>query len=441
MIQAVRNAFLLPDLRRKILFTLLILIIYRAAAHVPAPGVNREALAAGLLGAGAPLIEIMNLLSGGGLTNFSLLAMGVYPYITASLVMQLLTGVIPALERLAREEGSEGRRKIEQYTYLLALPMAALQAIGQIQLFGGSQLIAGWGIDGVRTMTVIVSMIAGTMFAIWLSNLITEQGIGQGMSIIIFGGIVSRLPSNIAGLLSDPQTALQSLVAFIIVLVAVIFAIVIFQEGQRRIPVQYGKRVRGRKVYGGGATHIPLRVNTAGMIPLIFAQSILTLPAIIANFFVNSPNTGVAQFFTGLRDIFSGGRTAGSWIYWLLYFLLVVGFTYFYTSVLMQQQNLADSLQKQGGFIPGIRPGKRTEEYITGVTNRITLAGALFLGMVAILPFVLGEIRFGASFLIPNATSFSILSTGLLIVVGVVLDTMRQLEAQLLMRHYEGFIK
>jgi len=349
--------------------------------------------------------------------------------------------VIPALERLQREEGSEGRRKLEQYTYWLALPMAALQAIGQIQLFGGSQLIAGWGSDPVRTITVIVSMVAGTLFAIWLSNLITEQGIGQGMSIIIFGGIVSRLPSNIAGLLSDPQTALQSLIAFIVVLVAVIFAIVIFQEGQRRIPVQYGKRVRGRKVYGGGATHIPLRVNSAGMIPLIFAQSILTLPAIIANFFVASPNTGVAQFFTNVRDIFSGGRHSAAFIYWVLYFLLVVGFTYFYTSVIMQQQNLADSLQKQGGFIPGIRPGKRTDEYITGVTNRITLAGALFLGLVAILPFVLGEIRFGDSFLIPNATSFSILSTGLLIVVGVVLDTMRQLEAQLLMRHYEGFIK
>lgn len=438
MIQAVRNAFLLPDLRRKILFTLLILFIYRAAAHVPAPGVDRATLDEALRGAGASLIGILNLLSGGGLTNFSLLAMGVYPYITASLVMQLLTGVIPALERLVREEGSEGRRRLEQYTYLLALPMAALQAIGQIQLFGGSQLIAGWGSDPVRTITVIVSMVAGTMFAIWLSNLITEQGIGQGMSIIIFGGIVSRLPSNVVSLVSDPQTALQSISAFIVVLVAVIFGIVIFQEGQRRIPVQYGKRVRGRKVYGGGATHIPLRVNTAGMIPLIFAQSILTLPAIIANFFVPGDSSG---FFAGVRDIFSGGSHPAAWIYWLLYFLLVVGFTYFYTSVVMQQQNLADSLQKQGGFIPGIRPGKRTDEYITGVTNRITLAGALFLGVVAILPYVLGQIRFGSFILIPNATSFSILSTGLLIVVGVVLDTMRQLEAQLLMRHYEGFIK
>jgi preprotein translocase subunit SecY len=443
MIQAVRNAFLLPDLRRKILFTLLMLVIYRAAAHVPAPGVNRQALENFLGGAGGAvsLANIINLLSGGGLSNFSLLAMGVYPYITASLVLQLLTGVVPALERLQREEGSEGRKKLDQYTYLLALPMAALQAIGQIQLFGGASLIAGWGTDGLRTITVIVTMVAGTSFAIWLSNMITEQGIGQGMSIIIFGGIVSRLPSNLASLLQDPATAVQSLLAFVVVLVAVIFVIVVFQEGQRRIPVQYGKRVRGRKVYGGGATHIPLRVNTAGMIPLIFAQSILTLPAIVSNFFVNSPNTSVALFFQSLVTIFSGGRHSQSWIYWVFYFLLVVGFTYFYTSVVMQQQNLADSLQKQGGFIPGIRPGKKTDEYITGVTNRITLVGALFLGGVAILPFLLGEIRFGALPLIPNATNFSILSTGLLIVVGVVLDTMRQLEAQLLMRHYEGFIK
>jgi len=445
MIQALRNAFVLPDLRRKILFTLLILVIYRAASHVPVPGVDRAQLEAVLGGetAGASIAGILNLLSGGGLSNFSLLAMGVYPYITASLILQLLTGVVPALQRLQQEEGSEGRRKLEQYTFLLTIPMALLQAIGQIQLFStGQPLIPGWGSDAQLTITVLVSMVAGTTFAIWLSNLITEQGIGQGMSIIIFGGIVSRLPANIASLLSDPQGALQSLIAFIVVLVAVIFVIVIFQEGQRRIPVQYGKRVRGRKVYGGGATYIPLRVNMAGMIPLIFAQSILTLPAILANLFSTSPNTSVALFFQSISQIFSGatGHPA-AWIYWLIYFLLVVGFTFFYTTVIMQQQNLADSLQKQGGFVPGIRPGKRTEEYMSSVTSRITLVGALFLGGVAILPYLLSGITLNAIPLIPNATNFSILSTGLLIVVGVVLDTMRQLEAQLLMRHYEGFIK
>jgi len=444
MIQAVRNAFLLPDLRRRILFTLMMLVIYRAAAHIPVPGVDKDALQRVLAGTGGAsnLANILDLLSGGGLTNFSLLAAGVYPYITASLVIQLLSGVVPALERLLREEGSEGRRKLDQYTYLLALPMAALQAIGQIQLLSqGGPIIPNFGTNGLLTLTVIMSMTAGTTFAIWLSNLITERGIGQGMSIIIFGGIVSRLPSNIYSLVQDPDRWFVSLAAFIVVLVAVIFVIVIFQEGQRRIPVQYGKRVRGRKVYGGGATHIPLRVNTAGMIPLIFAQSILTLPAIVAGFVASSPNPQVSFFFTQVRDIFSGGRHAQSWMYWVFYFLLVVGFTYFYTSVMMQQQNLADNLQKQGGFIPGIRPGKRTEEYIMGVTKRITLVGALFLGGVAILPYILEQIQFGGASLLPNATNFSILSTGLLIVVGVVLDTMRQLEAQLLMRNYEGFIK
>ena len=274
MIQAVRNAFLLPDLRRRILFTLMMLVIYRAAAHIPVPGVDKEALQNVLAGTGGAsnLANILDLLSGGGLTNFSLLAAGVYPYITASLVIQLLSGVVPALERLLREEGSEGRKKLDQYTYLLALPMAALQAIGQIQLLSQSApIIPNFGTNGLLTLAVIVSMTAGTTFAIWLSNLITERGIGQGMSIIIFGGIVSRLPSNIYSLVQDPDRWFVSLAAFIVVLVAVIFVIVIFQEGQRRIPVQYGKRVRGRKVYGGGATHIPLRVNTAGMIPLIFA--------------------------------------------------------------------------------------------------------------------------------------------------------------------------
>ncbi len=444
MIQAVRNAFVLPDLRRKILFTLLILVVYRAAAHVPVPGINREQLEAvlGGQGAGAPLAQILNLLSGGGLSNFSLLAMGVYPYITASLILQLLTGVVPALQRLQQEEGSEGRRKLEQYTFLLMIPMALLQAIGQIQLFGGTALIESWGTDTRQMITVLSGMVAGTTFAIWLSNLITEQGIGQGMSIIIFGGIVARLPANIGSLVSDPQGALQSLIAFVFVLVAVIFVIVIFQEGQRRIPVQYGKRVRGRKVYGGGATYIPLRVNMAGMIPLIFAQAILTLPAILANLFSASPNTSVALLFQNISQIFSGASNhPAAWVYWLMYFLLVVGFTFFYTTVILQQQNLAESLQKQGGFVPGIRPGKRTEEYMNSVTSRITLVGALFLGGVAILPYLLSGITLNGIPLIPNATNFSILSTGLLIVVGVVLDTMRQLEAQLLMRHYEGFIK
>jgi preprotein translocase subunit SecY len=440
MIQALRNAFVLPDLRKKILFTLFILLIYRLASHVPVPGVDQAALDRLFTGSGAinNLAGIINLLSGGSVSNFSVLAMGVYPYVTAQIILQLLIGVIPALERIMREEGSAGRKKIERYTYILTVPMAALSAIGQIRIFeaGGSPIIQNFGVDGLATLSVIVTMTAGTMFAIWLGDLITQQGVGQGISIIIFGGIVSRLPQNIGQLLADPTRAVGSLIAFVIIVVLIILVIVFIQEGERRIPVQYGKRVRGRRVFGGGSSHIPLKVNMAGMIPLIFAQSILTLPAILAQFLANSPDVNIAHFFSGIRDIFSGGRNSLSFVYWIFMFLLVVGFTYFYTDVMVQQQNLPDSLQKQGGYIPGIRPGGRTEEYLNGVTRRITLVGALFLGGIAVLPFLIS-----ITGLIDNATNFSILSTGLLIVVGVVLDTIRQLEAQLTMRHYEGFIK
>jgi preprotein translocase subunit SecY len=442
MIQAVRNAFNLPDLRRKILYTFLILAIYRLASHVPVPGVNQEALKQLLQGGSAAggLINLLDLLSGGAIANFSVLAMGVYPYITASIIVQLLIPIIPYLENL-QKEGEAGRNKINQFTVYATIPLALLQAIGQIRLLtagtGGQSVLPNFGFTGSQllpTITILITMTAGTMFAIWLGQLIDEQGIGNGVSLIIFGGIVSRLPQNISSLMVDPTTRWVSLTAFVLITVFTILVIVYMQEGQRRIPVQYGKRVRGRKVFGGGSTHIPLRINTAGMIPLIFAQSILTFPAVIAQFL---PGAGqVGTFAHTLISMFSGGRR-GTWndwtavFYWMVYFLMVVGFTYFYTDVMMQQQNLPDNLQKQGGFIPGIRPGKRTEEYINGVMRRITLVGALLLGFIAVLPFLVSPI-------LPGATNFSFMSTGLLIVVGVVIDTMRQLEAQLLMRHYEG---
>jgi len=442
MIQAVRNAFNLPDLRRKILYTFLIMAIYRLASHVPVPGVNQEALKQLLQGGSAAtgIINILDLLSGGAISNFSVLAMGVYPYITASIIVQLLIPIIPYLENL-QKEGEAGRNKINQFTVYATIPLALLQAIGQIRLLtagtGGQQVLPNFGFTGPQllpTITILVTMTAGTMFAMWLGQMIDEQGIGNGVSLIIFGGIVSRLPQNVGSLLVDPTTRWVSLTAFILITVFTILVIVYMQEGQRRIPVQYGKRVRGRKVFGGGSTHIPLRINTAGMIPLIFAQSILTFPAVIAQFLPGAANVG--SFAHTLIVMFSGGRrgTFGDWtsvFYWTVYFLMVVGFTYFYTDVMMQQQNLPDNLQKQGGFIPGIRPGKRTEEYINGVMRRITLVGSLLLGFVAVLPFLVSPI-------LPGATNFSFMSTGLLIVVGVVIDTMRQLEAQLLMRHYEG---
>jgi preprotein translocase subunit SecY len=436
MVQAVRNAFALPDLRRKLLITLGILVIYRMAAHVPVPGVDKEALQNVLSPGGASggvrqLVGLLDLLSGGLVANFSVMAMGVYPYVTASIIFQLLLPIIPRLNEIAKE-GEAGRNKINQYTYYLTVPLAALQAIGQIRLLeggAGQSFIQdfGFNLTGVST---VVTMTAGTMFAIWLGEMITEQGIGNGLSVIIFGGIVARMPQNVVNIYS--REGVGGLLLFLAIMVVTILVIVVVQEGQRRIPVQYGKRVRGRKIYGGQATHIPLRVNTAGMIPLIFAQSFLTFPAIIAQFFAN-PVGQQLNLANHIANLFSG---QSAW-YWPIYFAIVVAFTYFYTDVMVQQQNLPESLQRQGGFIPGIRPGRRTADYINGVMRRITLVGALFLGGVAVLPGVIGLIRGDPSV----NTSMLISSAGLLIVVGVVVDTMRQLEAQLLMRHYEGFIK
>jgi len=441
MIDAVRNALNLPDLRKRILITILVLVVYRFASHVPVPGVDREALAALLSGRGAAstFVGILDILSGGAVARFSILAMGVYPYITASIIMQLLQPIIPALEELAKE-GEAGRNKLNMYTYYLAIPMAALNAIGQIRLFsagaftGGYSIMPNFGFSGenlLPSITVIVTMTAGTMFAIWLGELITEQGIGNGLSVIIFGGIAAGMPTNIAGLLADEENRWVNLGVFLVLIIITVFFIVVVQEGTRRIPVQYGKRVRGRRQYAGGSTHLPMKVNTAGMIPLIFAQSFLTFPAVVAQFFINSETVWLANVANTVTDLF--GQATG-WVYWVVYFFLVFGLTYFYTDVMVQQQNLPETLRKQGGFVPGIRPGRPTQDYLNGVMRRITLAGALFLGIVAVLPGVVQLFGVQANVLV-------ISSSGLLIVVGVVIDTMRQLEAQLLMRHYEGFIK
>lgn len=437
MLDALKNSFRLPDIRRKIVYTLFILIIYQFAAHVTVPGVNRESLNQLFQNSEGNFLGVLDLLSGGAVSNFSIIANGVYPYITASIILQLLVPIIPALERIAREPG--GQDKINQYTYYLSIPMAMLQSVGQINIFnslvqGGPPLLEGFGSDLVLTLSVISTMTAGTMFAIWLGELISEQGIGNGISIIIFAGIVAQAPSNLYRLLQNYWA--YNLVLFVALTMITVLVIVLINEGTRRVPVQYGKRVRGRKVYGGGQTHIPLRVNTAGMIPLIFAQSIITFPAIVVNLF---PPGDFSQFVV---DNF--GQAVGV-PYWTLYFLLVVGFTYFYTDVMIQNQNLAENLQKNGGFIPGIRPGRRTQDYITTIVRRITLVGALFLGIVAILP---GFIQILNAIVLETATAdFQsnaanvIGPSGLIIVVGVVIDSMRQLEAQLMMRNYDGFLR
>jgi len=444
MIEALKNAVTLPDLRRKLLYTLLILIIYRLAAHVPVPGVDQAALNQLLGGTGGAsrLFNLLDMLSGGAVARFSVMANGVYPYVTATIIVQLLQPIIPALERL-REEGEAGQQKLNQWTYLMTVPLGLLQALGQIRLVNAgttTPVLPNFGFGSpqnvLSTTSVLVAMTAGTMFAIWLGELISEQGIGNGLSLIIFSGIVARVPQNLVSTWTQAQAlgsggvgmGVLMIGIFLVITALTMFVIVVVQEGERRIPVQYGKRVRGMKMYGGQSTHIPLRINTAGMIPLIFAQSILTFPAVIAQFFTGSQGSGMASFATTVMNFFS----AQSPWYGLLYFLAVVGFTYFYTDVMVQQQDLPGTLKRQGGFIPGIRPGRRTEEYINAIYRRITLIGALFLGGVAVLPYIV-DLFF--------RTQLLITSSGLLIVVGTVLDTMRQLEAQLLMRHYEGFIK
>ena len=448
MLDAVRNAFRLPDLRQKLLVTFGILVLYRFAANIPIPGIDRTALEALFSGDNTNiLLNFLNFFSGGGLAQMGVMALGVYPYITASIIMQLLTPIVPALEELSKE-GEQGRTRLNQYTLWMTVPLAVLQAVAQATLLsrplaGGLSVIPDWGFSSgqiLTSLTIIISMTAGTMFAVWLGNLLTEQGIGNGVSLIIFAGILASVPNQIAVLWQQPLL----LIIFIIITILTIALIVWVHEGQRRIPVQYGKRVRTMRgnrmmMVGGQSTYVPLRVNTAGMIPLIFAQSLLILPSTLASYFVAQPGWvgGVAQWF-------ATAFSPQNFLYWLLYFLFTVAFTYFYTDVMFRQQNLPETLQKQGGFIPGIRPGPRTESYLNGVLSRITLVGALFLGFVAVLPYIVGVLVdsiFGGAGILTGYQSLIISSTGLLIVVGVVLDTMKQIEAQLLMRNYEGFIR
>lgn len=427
LLQSVLQAFKLPDLRRKLLFTGLMLVIFRFLAHVPVPGVNPTALQA--LFQNSQLLGMLDLFSGGAMSNFSIAAMGVYPYITASIIMQLLVPVIPKLEEISKE-GEAGRNKINQITHWLTVPLALLQAYGTGVLLNSQSppILNQFGLSGsalLPTLSILISMTAGTVLLVWLGELITENGIGNGISIIIFGGIVASIPKVVA-----QQVATGSylqLATLIVMLVVVVAAIVFVQEATRRIPVQYAKRVRGTRVYGGQSTHIPLRVNSAGMIPLIFAGSIMLFPSTVASYFTYAQTQWIADAARWIVEHFS----YTSVIYWVGYFVLVVGFTFFYTMVIFQQQNLSENLQKHGGFIPGIRPGRPTSEYLIRVLNRITWAGALFLGIIAILPF----------FVRNQGAQLLVTSTGILIVVGVVLDTMKQLEAQLLMRNYEGFIK
>ncbi len=426
MIQTAVTAFRLPDVRRKILFTVGLLVLFRLVAHIPLPGIDTSELREFF--AGNQLLGFLNLLSGGALENFSVVALGVYPYVTASIAFQVLIPMIPRLQEMQRE-GEAGRRRVAQWTRLATIPFAMLQGFGQLQILRqADQGFVSPSLGAFDIFVMLVVMAAGTMFLLWLGELITENGVGNGVSIIIFAGIVAGAPRAVGQALFSGEN-LAGFLAVVVIGVLMIAAIVFVQEAQRRIPVQYAKRIRGTRMYGGQSTHIPLRVNSAGMIPLIFAFSLMLLPATIASYFEGSGPAWLGNLARFIAEAFS----PQNFIYWIFTFLLVIAFTYFYTLVIFHQQNLAENLQKNGGFIPGIRPGRPTNAYLTRVVNRITLAGALFLGFVAVLPFL--------AQLVTNVQAVAISSTGLLIVVGVVLDTMRQLEAQLLMRNYEGFIR
>jgi preprotein translocase subunit SecY len=431
LLQAMMDAFSLPDLRRRILITIALLLAFRFVAHIPLPGVDLAALQQ--LFERNALLGMLDMFSGGAMRQLSVAAMGVYPYITASIVIQLMVPIIPQLRALS-QEGESGRNQINRITHWLTVPLAGLQGYGQLVYLQREGVIGSAA--ALPMLTMVISLIAGTMFLVWLGERITEYGIGNGISIIIFGGIVAGYWQTAGQVfLAAGQGQWGGAVVYVIIALATTVFIVYFTEAHRRIPVQYSRSVfRGGRMYRqSGSTHIPLRVNTAGMIPLIFAMSIVVFPGVVASYFAN-PTGADPNFANHIMNLFSPNAALPAGLfYWGLYFLLTVGFTFFYTMVIFEQQDLPNTLQRQGGFIPGIRPGAHTKEYLDNVIKHITWAGALFLAAVAVMPFLAREVT--------NVQMIQLSSMGMLIVVGVVLDTMKQMEAQLVMRRYEGFIK
>ena len=439
------------DIRKKLLITLGILILFRIAANIPVPGADREALAAffNSQGGSGGFLGFLNLLSGGTIQHFSLLSMGVYPYITAQIILQLLIPIIPSLQRRMQEDQREGRRWMEKWTYYLAVPMAVLSAIGQINIFN-SLSIQGVGRPVIQfaftkelwlpSLTVLLVMTAGTMFAIWLGELISEYGIrGQGLSLVIFAGIVSQIPANFRVLWLDEQNRWVLLLSMVLVIVLTVLAIVYVQQGRRNVPIMYPQKSqvfyaiqRGKSVRMPQPT-LPLMVNLSGMIPLIFASAILQFPAIIASYFISNPTAWVKNFATATQNFFNATGTS-SWGYWVLYFIMVVSFTYFYTTVIFEQQDYGNNLKRSGAQIPGVHSGPATQKYLSRIQSRITLPGAVLLGTVAIMPFLLRLILPAAS---TGATLFLTTSSGLLIVVGVVRDTFMNIEAELKLHGYQ----
>ncbi len=424
-LKTLRNSFKSPELRNKILFTLGIFLAFRFLAHIPVAGVNVAALKN--LFSGNQFLGLLDIFSGGTLANFSIMALGLNPYINASIILQLLTMVFPKLEELSKE-GAQGQRKINQYTRFLTVPLACLQSIGMYALLRSQGIIVT--LNPIAFISFIATMVAGTMFLVWLGELITERGIGNGISLLIFGGIVGRLPVAIGQTFSTSgQEQSLNLVTFLILGLAVIAGIIIVTEATRQITVYYAKRVRGNKMYGGESTHLPLRLNQAGVIPIIFAVSLVLLPSLLANFLRTSKNHILSAFAIFVNTNFQPTGVA----YNVLYFVLVVAFTFFYTAIVFNPKKIAEDIQKYGGFIPGIRPGNPTSKYLNYILTRITLVGAVFLGIIAVFPSI--------ARVVTGIQTLLLGGTGVLIVVSVVLETFKAIEANLVMRNYEGFLK
>ncbi len=426
MLKSISNIFKIPDLKKKVLFTALILIIYRLGSFIPIPGINAKAIEEFIGSAsqgGGNLFGMFDLFVGGNLGRASVFALGIMPYITTSIVMQLLGGVIPFFERL-KKEGAEGQKKIAQYTRYGTVVVASFNAIG-ITMFLRSIEGAVYNPGFFFIFTSVLTMVTGVMFIMWLGEQITENGIGNGISLIIFAGIIARYPQGFISMFQMVQAGAMSIfmvVAVLVVMIAVTASVVLVTEGVRKIPVQYAKRIVGRKVYGGQSTHIPLKVNTAGVIPIIFAQAILMFPRTIATFFKDS------DFMNTIVQLLS----PGAFLYTFFYVGLIIFFAYFYTAMVLNPIEMAENMKKYGGFIPGRKPGKRTADYINSVLVRITLPGAIFFAFVAVLPQFMQQWA---------NLPFYFGGTGLIIIVGVALDTLQQIESQLVMRHYDGFMK
>jgi preprotein translocase subunit SecY len=410
------------ELRNKIGFVLAMLVIFRFAAHIPIPGVNAEALQDFF--SSNQILGLLNMFSGGGMENFSIVMMGIAPYITASIIFQLLAMIVPALEEMQKEES--GRQKINMWTRWLTVPLAVVQSFSMITLLRKSSYEILGDVNSFEMISMVLTITAGTVFLMWIGELITEKKIGNGISLLIFAGIIASLPRIVSQMiLTFDSSQLFLLIGFTIIALITVIGVVVINEGQRKIPVQYARQVRGNRMYGGTSTHLPLKVNMAGVIPIIFAISVVLFPPMIAQFFIHAKTAWIASFAGWIIAIFENQL-----FYGILYFLLVFGFTFFYTEVIFHPTRIAENLQKQGGFIPGIRPGRHTSEYLANTTHKIILAGALFLGLIAVLPLIMRYFT--------GIDALAIGGTSLLIVVSVVIETVKQIESQLTMREYEG---